>query len=80
MVSQRPGAAGGTESGSDPEHQGGRKRYQGKQNRGPGHESGYATGNKRGDRRVDTVHEPKAAADKVSCEDESGYSSGECYK
>jgi hypothetical protein len=29
---------------------------------------------------VDTIHEPKAAADKVSREDESGYSSGERYK
>jgi hypothetical protein len=29
---------------------------------------------------VDTIHEPKAAADEVSCEDESGYSGGESDK
>jgi hypothetical protein len=29
---------------------------------------------------VDTVHEPEAAADEVSGEDESGYSGGERYK
>jgi hypothetical protein len=29
---------------------------------------------------VDLVHEPKAAADEVSSEDEPGYSGGEYYK
>jgi hypothetical protein len=29
---------------------------------------------------MNAVHEPKPVADKVSREDESGYSSGECYK
>jgi hypothetical protein len=71
------GPTGSAQSGTDPEHERGGQRYQRKQDRRPGHQGGYATGNNRGDRREDTIHEPKAAADEVSSEDESGYPSGD---
>jgi hypothetical protein len=79
-VSEGTGSAGSTQSGADSEHYCGGKRYQGKQDRRPGHQGCYATGNQGRNRRVDGIHEPQPTTHEVSCEDESGYSSGDGYK
>jgi hypothetical protein len=79
-VPQGTGSTGSTESGADSEHQGGAQRHQRKQDRRPSHQGGYTTGNDGRHGRLDRVHEPKAAADEASREDESDDSSSERYK
>jgi hypothetical protein len=69
-----------TESSPDAERYGCGERNSGKQDRWPGNEHGQAPGDYGRKWRMHRVNKPEAAENKVSCEDESGYSSGDYYK
>jgi hypothetical protein len=74
------GSAGCAQAGAYTKENRGGERYHREQNRRVGYGSGQATGNEGCEGRVYRIHEPQAAADESASEDETGYSSCECYK
>ncbi len=79
-ITYRPRPTCRTESGADPEHERGRKGYEGEGCCGPDHRPRDSTSNKRRDRRVDRVNEAKTPPDEATGQDKADDAGGDGNK
>ena len=77
VMSERPGAARRSESGADTEQECRGKRYKWQKNSRPSHYGSHSADHKGGHGRVDSVHKPEPAADKIAGQDEAQYPRGQ---
>jgi len=76
VISDRPGSAGNTESGTDPEDDGSAEGNQREQGGGPEQQGGHGSSGKWCPGRVNCIDEPQSPAHEIARQDEANGTGG----